>query len=309
MNNGGLTNEYVDNKLIGRNIRRVDNYITNCTKITFECTVCFNTWKAIPSSILCHNTGCPNCRGSKKYNNKTFDEKNKNKKIKRLGDYKNNKIKIDFLCLICNRVWKASPVGILSGYGCPSCGKSEKLNNEIIDRRLKNKNIKRLEDYVNIKTKIKFECLVCNNIWESRPNCLINTSKNTPFGQGCPACNGSKSQKHVENIIKNTVKCDTLQTYKHFYFNDRKYIPDFYLEIKNKKIIIEYNGQQHYYPVRFAGISKYKSEKNLIKQQKRDEELRQYCKENNIFLLEIPYYWKENKIIKELKKLNNYWRL
>jgi len=39
-------------------------------------------------------------------------------------------------------------------------------------------------------------------------------------------------------------------------------------------------------------------------QQKRDDELRVYCKQNNIELLEIPYNMKDKEIIKIFKEIN-----
>jgi len=62
---------------------------------------------------------------------------------------------------------------------------------------------------------------------------------------------------------------------------------------------------QHYKLVRFNNISKEKAFNNLLKQQKRDEELRIFCKNNNIILLELHYNLKENEIIKKLQTLND----
>lgn len=55
---------------------------------------------------------------------------------------------------------------------------------------------------------------------------------------------------------------------------------DFYIPSLNT--VIEYNGEQHY---RKVGIW----EERFEKQQARDEELRQYCKDNGIKLIEIRY--------------------
>lgn len=51
------------------------------------------------------------------------------------------------------------------------------------------------------------------------------------------------------------------------------------------KYAIEYQGQQHYEPVKYFG-----GKDSFVKQQKYDEEKRKYCKENNIQLIEIPYW-------------------
>ena len=76
------------------------------------------------------------------------------------------------------------------------------------------------------------------------------------------------------------------------------------MEIKNKIIIIEYNGEQHYKPVRFNGRSQYMANKCLKRQKIRDVELREYCKNKNYILLEVPYYWKDEETIKQITLLN-----
>lgn len=58
---------------------------------------------------------------------------------------------------------------------------------------------------------------------------------------------------------------------------------DFYLPEYN--VCIEYQGEQHYYSVALFG-----GEEKFIIQQKYDELKRLYCKENNIKLIEIPYW-------------------
>jgi very-short-patch-repair endonuclease len=60
---------------------------------------------------------------------------------------------------------------------------------------------------------------------------------------------------------------------------------DFYFPDKN--IIIEYNGHQHYQPVRFGGISLESAEINFIRQQYRDKYLQNFCDQNNITLIWI----------------------
>jgi hypothetical protein len=57
---------------------------------------------------------------------------------------------------------------------------------------------------------------------------------------------------------------------------------DFYLP--NERICIEYNGQQHYKSCDIFG-----GEEGFEKQQIRDNIKRQYCKDNGIKLIEIPY--------------------
>lgn len=56
------------------------------------------------------------------------------------------------------------------------------------------------------------------------------------------------------------------------------------------QLLIEYNGEQHYTP-----IEKWGGEEKLAIQQERDTRKIEYCKNNNIPLLVIPY-WEYDRI-------------
>ena len=72
----------------------------------------------------------------------------------------------------------------------------------------------------------------------------------------------------------------------------KHYRYDFYLPEYN--LCIEYDGQQHYEPVRFPGMNIEDVEINFKKTQEHDKIKTRYCRENNINLLRIPYWEKEN---------------
>lgn len=61
---------------------------------------------------------------------------------------------------------------------------------------------------------------------------------------------------------------------------------DFYLPDYN--ILIEYDGKQHFEPVEYLG-----GQKRFEEQQQRDNFKNNWCKENNILLIRIPYYDKD----------------
>ena len=72
---------------------------------------------------------------------------------------------------------------------------------------------------------------------------------------------------------------------------------DFYLPDHNT--FIEYNGKQHYEYVQYFHKTSY----DFTRQQIRDNVVRSYCEQNNIKLIEIPYYLKESEVF-ELLKIN-----
>ena len=50
---------------------------------------------------------------------------------------------------------------------------------------------KPLERYVNSKTKIKFECPDCGNVWSAKPDNIL-------IGRGCPECKKANAKKRFE---------------------------------------------------------------------------------------------------------------
>lgn len=88
------------------------------------------------------------------------------------------------------------------------------------------------------------------------------------------------------------------------YIDDNYYRYDFYLPQYN--LFIEYDGRQHYEPVRFYGDDE-DAEYVFKRTQKHDKIKNRYCEENNINLLRIPYWETENIetiISNHLQRLN-----
>ena len=110
---------------------------------------------------------------------------------------------------------------------------------------------------------------------------------------GCPLCTQSIGENKMIQILHN-MGYDVIQQHT---FPDCKYIGllrfDAYCTDSN--IAFEYQGQQHYYPVDFSGkgveYAQQQYEDGLI----RDNIKRKYCKENNIRLIEVPY-WEYNNM-------------
>ena len=66
--------------------------------------------------------------------------------------------------------------------------------------------------------------------------------------------------------------------------------------LHNNKVIatIEYNGEQHYKPVDFAGKGEAWAKKQLLQTQARDAAKTKYLNEHNIPQLIIPYWEYDN---------------
>ena len=69
------------------------------------------------------------------------------------------------------------------------------------------------------------------------------------------------------------------------------------IEIDDKNMIIEINGQQHYCENSFIVIQRYSDKYTFEQQLTRDRNVKQYCLDNNITFIEIPYtYFTYKKI-------------
>ncbi|MDY0270134.1 hypothetical protein [Trichloromonas sp.] len=133
-----------------------------------------------------------------------------------------------------------------------------------------------LSPYINMNTKIKIQCKICNNTFEQKPKDHIHNK------QGCPICKLSKGEKEIKKYLDiNNIKYEQQKPFNGCKFKKPLKF-DFYLPDHN--ICIEFNGEQHYKPFKYFGGKE--SFKNI---QKRDMIKESFCKENNLTLIKIKY--------------------
>lgn len=122
-------------------------------------------------------------------------------------------------------------------------------------------------------------------LWKCKCDCggtTIVTGKSLRAGlvTSC-GCLNSLGEEKINNILQSlNIKFITQKTFKDLY-SDKKYplYFDFYLPDYN--LVMEYQGKQHYEQAEYFG--------NLEERKRRDQIKRDYCKQNNIKLVEIPY--------------------
>ena len=286
------------------NISVVGIYTNNKTKIEFQCLVdgCFHKWMARPDNIL-SGYGCPECAKRKIsiLRTKTHEEfveevAIKNPGVKVLGKYVSDNVKIEFQCNNpgCGYKWFTTPDKIIHKItGCPECAKinrikkKTKTHEEFVEEvKNKNPNIEVVGKYTGVKTKIEFKCLVCDNMWLTTPDSILNSNS------GCPMCTQSHGERSITLWLKNNL-IDFIPQYKFDNCRDQEPLPfDFYLPKHN--ICIEYDGVQHFQPVNFGGISDECAMINFAKTQRHDNIKNNYCSQNKIILVRISYLEKKN---------------
>jgi len=177
-------------------------------------------------------------------------------------------------------VWKTCAYGLLRKKNpgkCPKCANKTPITNEKMDEILKEKKISRIENCKDSSKKpILFKCMVCANQWKTAPSNIIS-------GTGCPLCK-NKNEKYIHFLL--TKRGIPFEYHKGIKIGSKRLVIDFILK---NGIFIEYNGEQHYKPVRFGGMTEEKAKEMFIKQEKRDKMLRVHCLNSNIKLIEISY--------------------
>ena len=186
----------------------------------------------------------------------------------------------------------------IRGHKCRSCSYEERAENlkhdiEYIREFVEGINGNKLlnsEDYKDTFTRNLNILCSCGNVFTTSFSNYSRYGVNTCFS--C-SCKESKGEQRIRNFLElNKIKF--IQEKRFTDCRDKKPLPfDFYLPQYN--LIIEFDGQQHFEEI---GRSNHKITV------KHDEIKNQYCKNNNINLLRIPY-WEGNNIENIISKQIN----
>ena len=185
--------------------------------------------------------------------------------------------KLEFECECGNHFFASwSNIKHMSGL-CKKCAMSQVSHEDYMQRILKYLDrFELINKYESSEKEVYFRCKKCNT--------LIHQKARHTYERGiyCPCCDGTRGEQYISDYLL-VKKINFISQYK---FEDCRNINplpfDFYLPDYN--ICIEFQGKQHYEPVEyFGGKERYKEQ--VI----RDNIKKQYCKDNNIILLEISY--------------------
>ena len=178
-------------------------------------------------------------------------------------------------CNKCNADFQIAPSKWIK-YDCPNCGNNHNCYTKKIRQQL-------VDEKFGIG---EFEVLsegAATRRFTVRHKCGF--IRNTQFfafmkSQGCPRCCGTMSKgerKIAEYLDKNKFFYETQKKMGNTQQSFDFYLPDL-------KIVIEYNGEQHYFPIETFG-----GEKRFIQQQEYDKNKQIYCYNNNLILKIISY--------------------
>lgn len=278
--------KYRINKLHGESIDIIE-YHGLSDIIKYYCPRCHQVKSCKPArTLLTRLSLCDECYGiehnvvEKKIRDK-FDNSNNYKLITWRGVGK----KLTEQCLKCGYIYDRYPANVLQCFdSCPNCytGKGkQKLPldqmQERIDQAFGENEYKLLTYSGQLNRHNKIKCLSCGLIFESHFVAFVNESR------GCPKCKRfkSKGEQKVQKYLENhSISFEAQKRFKDCNNNLSSF--DFCVYDKEGKMyLIEVNGIQHYKDnTRFEGLE-------VIK--RRDQIKIDYCKNNNIPLIIIPY--------------------
>jgi len=160
--------------------------------------------------------------------------------------------KVKVKCLKDDYEWTTTWARINQNYWCPRCSGIEKYTTERVREILKEKGGELLDGYINnVKQKISVKCN-CGNVFSSALSHIVN------HNLWCQLCDLSNStQKRLYKIVKEFFpKSEIKFNYRGFGWLKTKKSSSRNMEIDiwipEIKLAIEYDGEQHFKPVKFA---------------------------------------------------------
>lgn len=236
--------------------------------------------------------GCQHCIGRNDYEEEVLQEMyNANPNVELLEPYKGRHQRHLTRCIVHDIKSMKTPYEVIVGKGCIECGKEKLAIAAATPEYAFVEELKVTYDYIKLKSGYTskseyadFYCEICKAEWTDIPSYVTR--------RGCPNCSNNSTESKIGYILKE-LGVQYIPQYSFSDCKDQKVLPfDYYLPQYN--VLIEYDGEQHYMPVNFGGISDERAERNLKMTQFHDCIKNDYCENNNIPLMRIPYWEKDN---------------
>lgn len=258
----------------------------------FRCKKCgkdIETSKAVNFFAKNKRYGCVNCYGLWR------DRDEKLKKILERYDILDTYVHdthtyYKIKCKKCGHVRESSLSNL---YNHLECGCSTGIIH-YTDEELKDKLFKYadgfdlLSDFNGVTKKVLLKCRKCGFVWSTTPANLFDKRRDDIL---CPKCRRLLKISKGERLIEKILIENNINYIREYSLRNCKQRLDFFLPDYN--VGIEFNGLQHYKYIEFF----HKSVDGFKKYQERDKKKQEYCKEHNIELIVIPYYYTKEDVI------------
>ncbi|MFL0163991.1 hypothetical protein [Candidatus Clostridium helianthi] len=274
-------------------------YINNSTKVKMRHTTCGHVYEVIPTNFIYKGRRCPECFGNQKKDTEQFKKEVHNlvgDEYEVLGEYENTNTKIKMRHTICGHEYDVTPSKFINGRRCPECFGNQKKDTEQFKQEVYNlvgDEYEVLGEYENTNTKIKMRHTTCGHEYDVIPFSFLK-------GNRCPKCSESKGEKKISETLTLLLDINKYDFNRHYSISDcRDKAPlpfdNFIKQGDNLLALIEYDGIQHFKPVKWSSsITDEEARKNLKDVQRRDRIKTNYCKNHGIPLIRIRHWEFDN---------------
>ena len=290
----------------------IDTYKNMTTKVEIICNNCGQHFLQPPTLHVRKQHGCPFCSQKRaaskisKSNLCTTEKFIEKARVIHGNKYDYSEVNyidiftpIKIICPEHGPFWMRPCIHLYQKAGCFECYKKSRAltQEEFIERAIKihgDKYDYSEVNYVNMYTKVKIFCKDCQEyFWKIFSDHIYNKG-------GCPYCKEPLGEKEIRVWLEN----HSVLFSKYQKFEGLKLIHDLDIDVYINKINlgIEYQGVQHFKPVRYGGISEERAKEAFEKQQARDKVKENYFKNSDIDLLCIHYkdYDKIDEILEKV---------
>ncbi|QWU14395.1 Protein of unknown function [Paenibacillus sophorae] len=283
----------VENLNKGTEYEILETYINRKTPILTKHKICGYEWKASPSTIL-NGPHCPKCSKATASDNLRRSQEEAELIINKAGyilmsTYETSAKKVIVQCPK-GHIVEMKFIHFLNGHRCKICMGTVPLEYKYVKEYIEGKSNTgyRLlsESYKNNSQKLKIQC--------DKNHVYYTSFGNFKNGKRCPKCIQSKGELQISKLLTD-LKINFKTQFRIKECKNIRRLPfDFVVFSRSQDInmLIEYDGEQHYRPI-FG-------EKAFMNTRNNDEIKNEFCNNNNIPLLRIPY-WKFEDIEEILK--------
>lgn len=275
-----------------QNIFLISSYTNKTNKVEVQCKE-GHKWQTTPNHLIKRKQGCRKCHTlSKRMSDSQFKKilkENHQGEIIALEKYVQSKTRLKVKCMKCGKIYSTEPRNVMRN-GCHNC--ANRRTPEEFEKKLKEMHLNEIvalekykthRDYIKVRHK-------CGFIWSVQSGELIRKDP-----AGCPLCASSKGNKLIQKIlVKNNIE---FEREKRFPTCKYKIPMPFDFFIPQKKILIEFDGEQHFIAIDFWG-----GQKGLEERMAKDNIKDEWAKKNNYKLFRIKF---DANINSEMKKILN----
>ena len=282
------------------------HYVGDKTNVKIICNI-HGQFFQTPSKHIYRRDDCPKCGIIKNGNSQRKTTEQFIKESKAIfkdenGDdllgydkciYTGSKNDVELYCKKHKEYFKIVPMAHTGKHkqSCPKCslesqGKIEVYDtNSFIERAQKvhvDENGEPLYTYKDAiytysKNKLKITCRLHGNFLQSPDSHVTGKHK-------CPICSSSEPEKRIFMYLKK-LNIDFIKEYK---IKGYRYNYDFFL--KDLNLLIEYDGRQHFKPVKYMYKVPIKNPEEALKERQKIDRLKDKIAEDNNYIIErIPY--------------------